>query len=205
VETSRLEAFADGIFAIAATLLIIYVSADAPGGGLGAALQHHWPEYAAYAVTFATIGIWWVNHHVVMSLIDRANRPFLFANIALLACIAFLPYPTKLVGEHFRDNGARAAVVAYGVTMTAAAVCFWLVWFYAAIGRRLIAESVPQREVDHITRSIIPGVPINALAILLAVWSPRAAMVLFAALTLFYVVGATLLEREMEAVGIEST
>jgi uncharacterized membrane protein len=202
VETSRLEAFADGVFAIAATLLIIYVSADAPDGGLGASLEHHWPQYAAYGVTFATIGIWWVNHHVVVSMIGRADRPFLFANIALLACIAFLPYPTKLVAEHFRDNGARAAVVAYGLTMTAAAVCFWLVWFYAAIGRRLIDDRVDQREVDHITRSIIPGVPINALAILLALWSPRAAMVLFAALTLFYVVGATILEREeIEAAG----
>lgn len=200
METSRLETFADGVFAIAATLLIIDVSADAPGGGLGAALQHHWPQYAAYLVTFATIGIWWVNHHLVMTMIGRADRAFLFANIALLACIAFLPYPTKLVAEHFRDSGARASVIAYGLTMTAAALCFWLVWFYAAIDRRLIAESVDQRTVDHITRSIIPGVPINAAATLLALWSPHAAVALFVALMFFYVAGATLFEK-VEATG----
>ena len=201
METSRLETFADGVFAIAATLLIIDVSADAPGGGLGAALQHHWPQYAAYLVTFGTIGIWWVNHHLVMTMIGRADRTFLFANIALLACIAFLPYPTKLVAEHFRDHGARASVIAYGLTMTAAALCFCLVWFYAAIDRRLIAENVDQRTVDHITRSIIPGVPINAAATLLALWSPHAAVALFVALMLFYVAGATLFEKEVETMG----
>ena len=205
METSRLETFADGVFAIAATLLIIYVTADAPGGALGGALEHHWPQYVAYLVAFVTIGIWWVNHHFVMTMIDRADRPFLFANIAMLACIAFLPYPTKLVAEHFRDDGARAAVLTYGLAMTAGAMCFCLVWFYAAINRRLIGDSVDQRTVDHVSRSILPGVPINAAATLLALWSPRAAMVVFAALTLFYVAGATFLEPKMEPVGAEPT
>jgi uncharacterized membrane protein len=108
VETSRLEIFADGVFAIAATLLIIGVSVDAPGGELGAALKHAWPQYAAYLVSFMTIGIWWVNHHHFLAMTGHADRAFLFANIALLACSAFLPFPTKLVAEHFRDNGVHA-------------------------------------------------------------------------------------------------
>ena len=108
METSRLEFFADGVFAIAATLLIIDVSVDAPGGELGAALVHSWPQYAAYAISFLVIGIWWVNHHACMAVIGRVDRTFLFANIALLACIAFLPFPTRLVAEHFRDDGVRS-------------------------------------------------------------------------------------------------
>jgi uncharacterized membrane protein len=92
VETSRLETFADGVFAIAAALLIIDVSVNAPGGELGAALKHSWPQYAAYAVSFLMIGIWWVNHHAFMAVIDRADRIFLFATIALLACIASSPF-----------------------------------------------------------------------------------------------------------------
>jgi uncharacterized membrane protein len=195
VETSRLEIFADGVFAIAATLLIIGVSVDAPGGALGRALEHSWPQYAAYAVSFVTIGIWWVNHHAFLAMVGRADRTFLFANIALLACIAFLPFPTRLVAEHFRDDGVRAAAVAYGLTMTAAAICFAACWFYAATGRRLIAETVDQRAVDGMTRSVIPGVPINAAATLVAVWSPYAGLVLFAALALFYVVGSSLFGR----------
>ena len=196
METSRLEFFADGVFAIAATLLVIDVSVVAPGGELGAALQHSWPQYAAYAVSFVTIGIWWVNHHAFFALVGCADRTFLFANIALLACIAFLPFPTGLVAEHFRDDGVRAAAIAYGLTMTAAAICFVSCWFYAATGRRLIAETVDQRVVDGMTRSVIPGVPINAAATLVAVWSPYTALVLFAALALFYVVGSSLFGRD---------
>ena len=110
--------------------------------------------------------------------------------------IAFLPFPTGLVAEHFRDNGVRAAAITYGLTMTAAAICFASLWFYAAIGRRLIAETVDQRVVNGMTRSVIPGVPINAAATLVALWSPYTGLVLFAALALFYVVGSSLFGRD---------
>lgn len=196
--TSRLELFADGIFAIAATLLVIDVSVDARGGELGAALLHSWPQYAAYGISFVTIGIWWVNHHAFFALLGRADRTFLFANIAMLACIAFLPFPTGLVAEHFRDDGVRAAAVAYGLTMTAAAICFASCWFYAARGRRLIADRVDQRAVVGMTRSVLPGVPINAAATLVALWNPYVGFALFAALSSFYVIGSSLFGREAE-------
>jgi len=157
VETSRLEIFADAIFAIAATLLILDVSVHAPGASLGAEVKHAWPQYAAYAVSFLIIGIWWVNHHHCMKLIDRADRAFLFLNIALLASIAFLPFPTELVAEHLRDSGVRTAAITYGVTMTAASICFVSFWFYAASGRRLIAETVDQGVVTSFSRSTLPG------------------------------------------------
>jgi len=195
METSRLEAFADGVFAIAATLLIIDVTANAPGAELGAALLHAWPEYAAYAVSFVTIGIMWVNHHACMNQIGRANRTFLFANIALLACIAFVPFPTRLVAEHVRDDGARAAALAYGLTLTATAICFQAFWFYAAAGRRLIAEHADQRTVSGISRAFLPGVPVYAGATLVALWNPQAAVALFAAIAIFYVVESSLFGR----------
>src|SRR5437667_104632 len=116
--TARLETFADGVFAIAATLLILNVDSqvsDQPGD-LGARLIHIWPSYVAYAVSFVTIGIMWVNHHAVMNQIDRCDRRFLLANVGLLLCIAFVPFPTRLVAEHVRDDGGRAAALAYGFT-----------------------------------------------------------------------------------------
>jgi uncharacterized membrane protein len=195
METSRLEMFSDGVFAIAATLLVIDVTVDASGAELGAALRHSWPQYAAYAVSFMLIGIWWVNHHAVTVVIDRVDRTLLFGTIAFLACIAFIPFPTRLVAEHFRDDGVRAAAITYGLTMTAAAICAWFIWFYAARGRRLIAETADQRTVSAITRSMLPGVPINAAATLVALWSPYTALALFAALSLFYVLGSSLFER----------
>jgi uncharacterized membrane protein len=113
---SRLETFADGVFAIAATLLILNVDAQVAGdtGALGERLTHIWPSYLAYAVSFVTIGIMWVNHHWVMSQIDHTDRRFLFANIGLLLCIAFVPFPTRLVAEHIRGDGAQDAALAYG-------------------------------------------------------------------------------------------
>jgi uncharacterized membrane protein len=195
VPTARLETFADGVFAIAATLLIIDVTADAHGGALGDELAHAWPQYAAYAVSFLTIGIMWVNHHACMELIDRADRTFLFINVALLACIAFVPFPTRLVAEHLRDGGLRAAALAYGLTLTATAICFFAFWFYASIGRRLIAAGADDRMVRGISRSYLPGAPIYAAATLVALASPTASVILFAAIALFYVLESSVFVR----------
>ena len=157
VDTSRLEMFADGIFGIAATLLIVRVSVDAPSGALGKALLHAWPQYVAYAVSFLMIGIWWVNHHAFLKVIERVDRTFLFANIALLGCVAFIPFPTGLVAKHFHDDGLQAAVITYGLTLTATAFCMSFLWFYASIGRRLIVETTEQSTLDSISRYVAPG------------------------------------------------
>ena len=191
VDTSRLEIFADGVFGIAATLLIVRVSVDAPGGALGKALLHAWPQYVAYAVSFLMIGIWWVNHHVFMKVIERVDRTFLFANIALLACIAFIPFPTGLVAKHFHDDGLQAAVITYGLTLTATAICMSFIWFYAAIGRRLIVETTEQSVVDGISLYVAPGPVGTGLATLIAIWSPYTTLALIAASALFYVFGGS--------------
>jgi uncharacterized membrane protein len=195
VPTVRLETFADGVFAIAATLLIIDVTADAEGGALGAALTHAWPQYVAYAVSFMTIGIMWVNHHACLQLIGSADRRFLFINVALLACIAFVPVPTHLVAGHLRDDGLRAAALTYGLTMTATSICFFTFWFYAAIGRRLIAADADERMVRGISNAFMPGVPIYGAATLVALASPEASVALFAAIALFYVLESSLFGR----------
>ena len=95
-------------------------------------MLHAWPSYAAYAVSFLTIGVMWVNHHTCMRQIGSLDRTFMAINIALLMCIAFYPYPTRLVAEHLHDRGLRAAALVYGCTGTATAVCFGAFWFYAA-------------------------------------------------------------------------
>ena len=193
--TARLETFADGVFAIAATLLIIDVTADAPGRGLGGALTHAWPQYVAYLVSFVTIGIMWVNHHACLELIDRCDRRFLFINVALLACIAFVPFPTRLVAEHLRDDGLRTAALTYGLTLTTTAICFFAFWFYAAIGRRLIAPGADERMVRGISRSYLPGAPIYGAATLVAFASPSASVILFALIAALYVLESSVFVR----------
>jgi uncharacterized membrane protein len=122
--------------------------------------------------------------------------PCLFLNIALLACIAFLPFPTELVAEHLRDSGVRTAAITYGLTMTAASICFVSFWFYAATGRRLIAKTVDQSVVTAFSRSTLPGLLVNAAAAVVALWSPYTALALFAVTALFYVVGSSLFGRD---------
>jgi TMEM175 potassium channel family protein len=192
LSTGRLETFADGVFAIAATLLIIDVSVEAEGDRLARELAHSWPQYAAYAVSFLTIGIIWVNHHACFAQIDRTDRRFLFINVGFLMCVAFIPFPTRLVAEHLRDDGARAAAVAYGVTLTLTAVFFSLFWFYAATGRRLIRADADQRVVSGISRSYLPGIPIYAIATAVAFVSAWVAVAMFAAIALFYVLESSL-------------
>jgi uncharacterized membrane protein len=192
VSTARLETFADGVFAIAATLLIIDVSVNVPGADLGHALVHNWPQYAAYAISFLTIGIIWVNHHACFTQIARTDRRFLFMNVGFLMCVAFIPFPTRLVAEHIRDDGARAAALAYGLTLTTTAILFSVLWLYAAAGRRLIAADADQRVVSGISRSYVPGIPTYALATLVALWSPVAAVTMFAAIALFYVLESSI-------------
>src|SRR5947207_3494070 len=165
----RAEAFADGVFAIAATLLILNVDAQAGDHSdrLGHRLLHIWPSYVAYAVSFATIGVMWVNHHTVMAQIQRVDRRFLLATVGLLMCIAFVPFPTRLVAEHVRDGGARAGALAYGITMTTTAVFFNLTWLAARAGE-LLRDDADPRVVSGITRSYLPGPVIYLTATLVA-------------------------------------
>jgi uncharacterized membrane protein len=190
LSTARLETFADGVFAIAATLLILNVDAQVSGEvpDLGARLLHIWPSYLAYAVSFVTIGIMWVNHHTIMSQVDRTDRRFLLATVGLLMCIAFVPFPTRLVAEHVRAEGARDAALAYGFTMVATAIMFSVTWFYASRGKRLLRSDADPAVVAGLSRSYLPGPWIYLAATLIAFASPTASVVLFMATALFYVV-----------------
>jgi uncharacterized membrane protein len=192
VSTARLETFADGVFAIAATLLILDVRPE--GEPLGEALLHAWPAYAAYAVSFLTIGIMWANHHAMFGQIGRVDRSFLMLNIVLLMGIAFIPLPTRLVAEHLRHEGAEAAALLYGGTMIVIAAGYVAVWFYGA--NRLLRPEADPRVVSGISRAYLPGVPIYAVATLSALISPWLAVAIFAALALFFALESSLFGRD---------
>ena len=192
--TGRLETFSDGVFAIAATLLILDVRLSGHGS-VEHQLVHAWPSYAAYAISFATLGIVWVNHHTVFAQLDRVDRTFLFINVLFLMVIAFSPFPTRVLAEHLRE-GSKAAAFAYGLTYTTMAVCYAALWFYAAVGRRLIAPEADQRTVSGISRSFRPGWAIYAIATLSSLLSAWLAVGLYAAIALFYVLESSLFGRD---------
>jgi uncharacterized membrane protein len=206
VDTGRVEAFSDGVFAIAITLLILAVGIEQAiaKGELEQQLRHLWPAYIAYAVSFLTIGIMWVNHHQVFRHFARVDRPLLLLNILLLMCVSFTPFPTRVVAEHSQNPADRkAAALLYGGTMTLTAICFFSVWIYGS--RRLLRPDADMREVSGITRSYLPGTPMYATATLIAFASPIASLIIFGCLAIFYAISSSFFGRDDTASTVART
>jgi uncharacterized membrane protein len=193
--TGRLEAFSDGVFAIAATLLVLEFTVNHQRD-LGSQLVHLWPAYLAYVTSFVTIGIIWMNHHHTVALLGRVDRTFLFVNILLLLTVAFLPFPTKLVAEDLRLPGSEeAAVLVYTATLLLMAALHQAWWRSARSGRRLIADGVPDSTLRAVDRSYVAGVPAYAVAFLVGFFSPLAAVLITFAIAAFYLPSAALFDR----------
>lgn len=131
-ETGRLETFADGVFAIAITLLVLGIHVPATNEGLGPALAAQWPSFFAYVLSFLTIGIMWVQHHRLFTVIGRSNPTFAMINVVFLMFIAFLPYPTEILASRVNTSDWLLATLLYGGTTVAIAVMYNVIWEYAA-------------------------------------------------------------------------
>jgi len=192
--TVRLETFSDGVFAIAATLLVLEFSVSY-GRDLGDQLVHLWPAYLAYATTFVTIGIIWMNHPHTVSLIDHTDRTMLFINNLLLLTIAFLPFPTKLVADYLQKDGEQSATLAYAATFVFMATLHQVWWQYARRNRRLIADGVTDAALRAVDRAYTPGILLYGIVLVLAFFSPLAAVFLTFAIAAFYLPSAALFDR----------
>src|SRR5439155_20851598 len=121
MNSSRVEAFSDGVFSIAATLLVLQLHVPTPAeGDFGRALLSQWPTYASYAVSFTTIGVIWVNHHTLFSQVRKVDRPLLLMNLLLLLSVSTIPFPTALLGRYIGEGEPShlAAAVYGGVMLT---------------------------------------------------------------------------------------
>src|SRR5256886_1464698 len=119
-ETGRIEAFSDGVFAVAITLLVFDLKVPPQSAleaisvaGLGKVLYEQWPSYLAFITSFATILIMWVSHHSIFKLVDKSDKPFLFANGLLLMLVTVVPFPTSLVSEYLTTPAAATACAVY--------------------------------------------------------------------------------------------
>lgn len=188
--TNRLEAFSDGVFAIAITLLVLEIGVpEADEGGLWHALTEEWASFAAFAVSFMVIGIIWVNHHAVIDHVKQANRPLLFLNLLVLFSVAFVPFPTALLAEHL-DAGVDQEVAAavYMGAMSLMAISFGLLWTYITSNRELFGLDLTDEDIKHRTRLFTLGTPFYLASIGIAFISPEAVLVINAALAIYYAV-----------------
>ena len=192
-DTGRLEAFSDGVLAIAITLLVLDVRlpGHAPGE-LSAALRELSSDYVAYFVSFLIIGIMWAQHHGLFRLVARADQGLLFVNVLLLAGISFLPFPTHVVAQALREEHTRgdvtAALLLYGGTLTGIALLYNAVWHYIRL-RGLLPPALDPAVTTSLTRSYLAGPLLYAAAMLLAPLQAAASYVVWVVLALFFLRG----------------
>jgi uncharacterized membrane protein len=139
-ETDRIEAFSDGVFAIAITLLILDIKVPhQSSSSLLVMLLNLWPAYFAYILSFVMIGIYWAQHHYIFKLFQKTNHLLNLLNLFFLLCIAFLPFPTQVLNEYMLDSAnqtAAATFYAFGLLLPAGS--WFLMWLYATHGRRIV-------------------------------------------------------------------
>ena len=177
-DTGRTEAFSDGVFAIAITLLILEVSVpESAFDDLWSGIAHQWPSYLAYVTSFLTIGGIWLAHHSIFRRLQYANRELMLINLLLLMAVSFLPFPTKLMAEAIHNTDAeRAAVIFYGGTLLAISLLLSLLWGSIARDRRVLKPEVTEKEINAIAIAATPSIGFYVGVIVLAIFAPRVAV-----------------------------
>jgi uncharacterized membrane protein len=178
-ETTRLEAFSDGVFAIAITLLVLEIpvpthAETAAAGGLARALADRWPSFTGFVISFLTIGIMWVSHHAIFQYVRRTDRRFLLVNVLFLMGICLVPFPTAVLAEHLPDAANRlTATVLYGSMFVVMSLLFNTVWWVGTAEGRLLGADVDRKGLEVISKRyrFTPLVYVAALAFApLSVW-----------------------------------
>jgi uncharacterized membrane protein len=176
-ETGRLEAFSDGVFAIAITLLVLELSVPADRfDDLLAGILDQWPSYLAYLTSFLTIGGVWLVHHGIVRRMRYADVWFVRVNLLLLLVVSFLPFPTKLVAEAISSASAeRIAVLFYGATLLVISLIVSALGRYAAERDDLRAEGVAPQDVRTVVALAEPSLGFYVLLLVFAVFAPQLA------------------------------
>jgi uncharacterized membrane protein len=176
-DTSRLEAFSDGVFAIAITLLVLEISVpESAFDDLWKGIADQWPSYLAYATSFITIGGLWLAHHGIFRRLASADGVVMRFNILLLMLVSFLPFPTKLVAEAIdRTTAERAAVIFFGLVLLAISVVTSALWRYVARHRDLLQPYVTDEDVTAMTLLTAPSIGFYVVVVCLALLTPQVA------------------------------
>jgi uncharacterized membrane protein len=185
---SRLEAFSDGVFAVAITLLVLEI--NVPGGEhLWHQLKEEWPSFASFFISFWVIGIIWVNHHGVIDHLKRANRTLLYLNLLVLMSVVLIPFSTALMAEHLKSGAdEHVAAAVYAGAFVLMAVTFGSMWEYITRHREKLGVELSDEEVRSRTRSFHLGIPFYVVALAVAFISPAVVLVIIGAMALYYMV-----------------
>ena len=187
--TERVNAFSDGVFAIAITLLVLDIKTPsalkiASDADLASAILALWPRYAAYVQSFLVIGVYWVAHHALLTYVRRVDRAFLWLNNVFLMCVAFIPFPASLLGTF---TTYRAASLTYGTMLVVTGVALYIAWRYASRNNRLLAPDFPAWRRRAITKRILAAPILYIVAMLASFIEPVLCIALYALVPLGYI------------------
>jgi uncharacterized membrane protein len=186
MRTNRLEAFSDGVFAVAITLLVLDLSVP-EGGDLWHQLKEEWPSFASFLVSFWVIGIIWVNHHGLIDHLNRTNRSVLYLNLLVLMTVVFIPFATALMAEHLKSGAdERVAAIVYALAFLAMGIAFNLFWTYVVKHRPELGVQIPDEEVRRMSVGFMIGSPIYAVAVIMAFISPAVVLIIIGAVAGYY-------------------
>jgi uncharacterized membrane protein len=188
MKTNRLEAFSDGVFAVAITLLVIEI--PVPGGeDLWHELKDEWASFAAFVVSFWVIGVVWAVHHAVMDHLARADRGVLYLNLLVLMAVALTPFSTALIAEHLRSGAdEQVAAAVYSGLFLARSASFICLWAYIVRHREKLGVKLSDREVRRTSAGFVVGTPVYAIAVGISFVSAEAVLVLIALVQVYYMV-----------------
>ena len=186
--TARIEAFSDGVFAIIITLLVLEIHVpQVQGRDISAGLAHSLlamaPKFLAYIMSFVIVCIWWVAHHHLFHVLKRSDRGLLWLNSLFLLWLAFIPFPTALMGDF---PGERIAVMGYGTVATLAAVSFTCMRYYAFYLAKLVDERIDQRLLQSAMLKSVLNPVLHAVAVLVAFFDTRLSIALYIILPLMF-------------------
>ena len=188
LRTGRLEAFSDGVFAIAITLLVLDIAVPrGPQPHLLRTVAGLWPAYLAYVVSFATIGAVWLGHNAITYYLDRTDTTFIRLNLLLLLFVAFLPFPTRLFADYIgEDRPERVAATIYGIILLLTLTLLWTLWRYA-VREGLVRPDADDEEVELLTQRLTPGLGGYLVLIVAGLFAPVIAVIGYLAVALFYI------------------
>jgi len=193
MESGRLEAFSDGVFAVAITLLALNLAVPGPGHGpLARQLVGHWPSFAAYVISFLTIGIIWVNHHMLFKNFSEIDRTLLFLNLLLLFFVVAIPFATATVAAYLGRGGADASLAAavFQGVFEGMSLSFGLVFWWSIRREHLKIALTPAGARPAIIRFGVGNVA-YAAAIGIAFLNAPASLLVSALVAGYYVVEHT--------------
>jgi len=181
-ETSRIEAFSDGIFCVAITLLAIDIGVEVKtletNQGLLNSLIHLWPKYLAYFISFVNVLLAWIGHHSLFKNMVRTDHFVMVSNGFLLMLVALVPFPTKTLGLFLLTGAFKTAVTFYTGYFVLISIAFRLLWHAASRKKEFLVDHLSEREIRTITKNENIGLISNCLIMLVSFINPWVALAL---------------------------